>query len=107
MYEAVCAAILVILLIAWIAAEVRGRKGLRIALGLASIAFVGLMWFSAELRMAHMDAHHQLMFRQMGDSLKAGDTETVKNAVEVYNHPAPGVLREFQALDVLEGREGK
>lgn len=104
MYEAVCAAILVILLIVWIAAEIRGRMGLRIAFGFALIAFVGHMWYSAELQMAHMEANEQAMFRLMDERFKAADTRTVESAVEVYNHPVPGRFRGFQALDALVGK---
>jgi hypothetical protein len=77
MYEAICCALMVTLLVAWLIAELRGRARLRITLGLICMGFVGLAWCFAELRIAHLDAVHQGCFRQMGSLLEAGNIERV------------------------------
>jgi hypothetical protein len=104
MYQAVYCGILVFLLIAWIVAETRGGAWARVPLGLATIAFVGLMWFFAELRMANLEACHQALFRQIGAMVETGEIEKVKHAASAYNNPHPGSLRVFQALDAIEGK---
>ena len=65
MYQIVWFVAIVILLLAWIAMEMRGQAGARVMLGLAVMACIGLSWFFTDLRMVQLDAYHQALFRQM------------------------------------------
>lgn len=105
MYQAACFAVILVLFGAWVVAELRARSAARISLGVAMLALVGAMWYTAELKVAQMEAHYHALFREMGVMLDGGDFRNVKRAVSVYNHPEPGKLRVFQAMDAID-KEG-
>lgn len=104
MHQVVWFVIIVTLLAAWVAMEMRGRAGPRVVLGLAVMVCIGLTWLFAESRTAHLDAYHQALFRQIDAALEAGDIEKVKRVVSAYNHADAGSLRVFQAMDAMENK---
>jgi hypothetical protein len=105
MYQIVWFVAIVILLLAWIGVEMRGRAGARLMLGLAVMVCIGLTWFFTDLRMVQLDAYHQALFRQMDTAMEAGDIETLKRAVSAYNHAEAGELPVFRALDAMKEKK--
>ena len=85
--------IVIVALVAWLIAEWRAPRSLRVALGILCLTLFISAWMFSRQSTAHHDAWNAQTVRMIGAALDRGDIETAKQAIDVYEaehkwHPA-------------------
>ena len=91
----------VVVPIAWLIAEFRGPRVLRITLGLACILVLISAWRSSRQSTAIHDSLNRATIHMLGETLDRGDTTTAREAIRVYESEDdwhPGLV----TIDFLE-----